>query len=108
MQGALSNLKEETQEASSDPEVETQQIISEHKQDEAGPAAGSMDLGGPVRKLTISDNVPPIMSSRTRSRRVHTGEEGAALQCSMSTIKEGDEEGDEESVCRCATVVGAR
>ena len=32
-------------EASSDPEVETQEIIPEHKEDEAGPAAGSTDLG---------------------------------------------------------------
>ena len=72
MQGALSDLEEETQEASLNPEVETQEIISEHAQDEAGPAAGSTEFGGPdlhaLRKLTISGNHSPMMSSRTRSR----------------------------------------
>ena len=47
--------KEETQEASSDPEEGTQ--------DKAGSLAGWTDLGGPalpaLRKLTINGNFPP-------------------------------------------------
>ena len=65
MQGALSDPEEETKERPSDREVETQVIIPEHKQDEAGPSAGSTELGGPVvpalRKLNISGNLPQIM-----------------------------------------------
>ena len=48
MQGTLSDPEEETEEALSDAEMETQEITSEHKQDEAGPAAGSTDSGGPI------------------------------------------------------------
>ena len=57
----------------SNPEVKTQEIISEHKQDEAGPAVGSTDWGGPVIpalwKLTISGNRSPTIPSQTRDRR---------------------------------------
>ena len=105
VQGALLYPQEEKQEASSDPEVEAQKVISEHKQDEAGPAAGLTDMEGPVvpalRNLTISGILPPIMSSRTRIRRVHTSVEGAALQSFLPTIKEVDEEGGEASVSVC-------
>ena len=101
MKEAFLHPKEEMQEAS-DPEVETQEVISEHKQDEAGPPARRTDLGGPVlpalRKLAISGNLPQIMSSRTRSRWVHTGVEGSALQRFLPTIIEGDEEGDGANV----------
>ena len=38
-------------------------------------------------KLTISSNLPPIMASRTRGRRVHTGVGGAALQSDLPTTK---------------------
>ena len=41
------------------------------------------------------------MSSFTRSQRVHTGVEGAALQFFLSTIKGVDEEGDKESMSVC-------
>ena len=61
-----------------------------------------MDLGGPVVsalwKLNISGDFPPIMSLRTRSRRVHTGVEGSALLSLLPTIKEVNEEDVEESV----------
>ena len=64
--------------------METQEIILEHKEDEAGYAAGSTDLEGPVvpalRKLTISGNLLPTMSSRTMK--------GAALQSFLPTINE--------------------
>ena len=64
-----------------------------------------MDLGGQVlptpRKVAISGNIPPIMSSRTRSRQVHKGVEGAALQKKKTKIKEVDEKGDKESVSVC-------
>ena len=75
-QGALSELEEETQEAFSEHEQEREQ-----KEGEVGPASGSANLEGPalpaLRKLTIDGNIPPILSSRTRSRRPHTGVEGA-------------------------------
>ena len=96
------DILQETKEASSSPELETQDIISEHKQDEVGPAAGSTNLKVPVvpvlRKLTISVNLPRILSSRTSSRRVHAGAGGAALQNFLPTIKEVTAEGNEESV----------
>ena len=56
MQEALLDPSEKTQQASIDREVETEAIILEHKQDRAGPAAGSNDLERPVipalQKLT--------------------------------------------------------
>ena len=88
-QVVLSKLEEETQEALSELKEETQEALSEHEQNqqqnegEAGPASGSADLEGPalpaVRKLTTDGNIPPILSSRTRSRSPHTGVEGATL-----------------------------
>ena len=86
---APSDSEEETREAPSNPEKETKDAV------------GSTDSGGSairaLRKLTISGIFQPIMSSRTRSRRVHTGVEGAALQSFLTTTKKGDEEGDEKS-----------
>ena len=65
-QGALSELEEETQEALSEHERE-QQL----KEGEVEPASGSANLEGPalpaLRKLTIDGNIPPTLSSRTRS-----------------------------------------
>ena len=74
-QGALlSELEEETQEAFSEHEREQQ-----HKEGGAEPASGSANLEGPalpaLRKLTIDGNIPPILSSRTRCRKSHTGVE---------------------------------
>ena len=64
----------ETQEALSEHEREQQ-----HKEGEAEPASGSANLEGPalpaLRKLTIDGNIPPILSSRTGSRRPHTSVE---------------------------------
>ena len=72
-QGALSELEEETQEALSEHEREQQ-----HKEGEAEPTSGLANLERPallaLRKLTIDGNIPPMLSSRTRSRRPHTGE----------------------------------
>ena len=79
-QGALSELEEETQEALSEHEREQQ-----HEDGEAEPASGSANLERPALtalcKLTIDGNIPPILSSRTRSRRPHIGVEGEALHC---------------------------
>ena len=87
-QGTFSKLEEETQEALSELEEETQGALSEnereqqHEEGEAEPASGSANLEGPalpsLRKHTIDGNIPPIFSSRTRSRRPHTGVEGEA------------------------------
>ena len=56
-----------------------------------GPASGSSNLEGPalpaLRKLTIDGNIPPILSSRTKSRRPHTGVEGAALHFFLPAIE---------------------
>ena len=97
-QGALSEL-EEKQETLSEHEREKQQ-----KEGEAGPASGSANLEGPalpaLRKLTIDVNIPPILSSRTRSRRPHTGVEGAALHCFLPAI-EAEEENDAEDALTC-------
>ena len=69
------------------------------------PAARLTDLEEPVlrmpRKLAISGNLPPIMSSRTRSRQVHKGVEGAALQIIFPTIQEVDEKDDKRTVSVC-------
>ena len=89
-QGALSELEEETQEALSEHELEQQ-----HKEGEAEPASGSAYLEGPalpaLRKLTIDSNIPPILSSRTRSRRPHTGVEGQALYYFLPAIEAEEE-----------------
>ena len=107
-QGAFSNLEEETQEASSELEEETQEAFSDHEQEqqqkggEAGPASGSANLGGPalpaLRKLTIDGNIPPILSSRTRSRRPHTGVEGKALHCFLPAIEAEVENGVKDAL----------
>ena len=96
-QGALSELEEETQEAFSEHERE-QQL----KEGEAEPGSGSSNLEGPalpaLRKLTIDGNIPPMLSSRTRSRRSHTGVEGEALHCFLPAIKAEEENGVEDAL----------
>ena len=114
-QGAFSKLEEETKEALSKLEEETQKTFSEHeqeqqqKEDEAGPSSGSANLKGSalpgLRKLTIDGNIPPILSSRTRSRIPHTGVEGAALHCFLPAV-EGEEENGVKDAWRATT--GAR
>ena len=106
--GAFSKLEEETQEALSELEEETQEALSKHEQKlqpkrgEAGPASGSENLEGPALpalcKLTIDGNIPPILSLRTRSRRPHTGVEGAALHCFLSAIEAEEEKGVEDAL----------
>ena len=85
------------QEALSEYEREQQQ-----KEGEAGPASGSENLEGPtlpaLRKLTIDGNIPSILSSRTRSRRPHTGVVGAALHCFLPVIKAEEENGVEDAL----------
>ena len=96
-QRAFSKLQDETQEALSKHEQEKQQ-----KESEAGPTSGSVNLEGPalpaLRKLTIDGNIPPILSSRTRSRRPLTGVEGAALHCFLPAIKAEEENGVEDAL----------
>ena len=107
-QGAFSKLEEQAQEALSELEEETQEALSEHEQEqqqkegEAGPASESENLEGPalpaLRKLTIDGNIPPIFSSRTRSRRPHNGAEGEALYCFLPTIEAEEENGVEDAL----------
>ena len=107
-QGALSKLEEETQEALSELEEETQEALLEHEQEqqqkegEAGRASVSANLERPALpalcKLTIDGNIPPILSSRTRSRRPHTGVEGAALHCFLPAIEAAEENGVEDAL----------
>ena len=96
-QGAFSKLEEETQEALSEHEQEQHQ-----KEGRAGPASGSSNLVGPalpaLRKLTIDVNIPPMLSSRTRSRRPHTGVEGEALHCFLPAIEAEKENGVEDAL----------
>ena len=109
-QEALSEHEEETQGALSKLEEETQEVLSEHEREqqheegEAEPASGSVNLEGPalpaLRKLTIDGNIPPILSSRTRSRRPHTGVEGEALHCFLPAI-EAEEENGVEGALAC-------
>ena len=98
-QEASSELEEETQEALSDHEPEQQ-----HKEGGVEPASGSTNLEGPalpsLREVTIDGNIPPILSSRTRSRRPHTGVEGETLHCFLPTI-ETEEENDVENALAC-------
>ena len=69
---------------------------------EAGPASGSANLEVPalpaLRKLTIDGNIPPILSSRTKSRRPHTGVKGAALHCSLPAIEAEEENGVKDAL----------
>ena len=107
-QGAFWKLKEEMQEALSELEEERQETFSEHEQEqqqkegEAGPASGSANLEGPalpaLRKLTVNGNIPPILSSPTRSRRPHTGVEGATLHCFLPAIEAEEENGVEDAL----------
>ena len=96
-QGALTELEEETRKAFSEHEQEQQQ-----KKGEAGPASGSANLERPVlpalRKLTIDGNILPVLSSRTRSRRPHTGVEGAALHCFLPAIEAEEENGVKDAL----------
>ena len=96
-QGALSELEEEPQEALSEHERERQ-----HKEGGAEPASGSANLEGPalptLRKLTIDGNIPPILSSRTRSRRPHSGVEGEGLHCFLPAIQAEEENGVEDAL----------
>ena len=96
-QGALSELEEKTQEALPEHEQEQQQ-----KEGEAGPASGSANLEGAalpaLRMLAIDGSIPPILSSRTRSRRPHTGGKGAALHCFLLAIEAEKKNGVEDAL----------
>ncbi|CAN0158978.1 unnamed protein product, partial [Ascophyllum nodosum] len=85
------------------------QALSDHEQEqqhqdgEAEPASGSSNLEGPaltaLRKLTIDGNIPPILSSRTRSRRPHTnGVEGESLHYILPTIEAEEQNGVEDAL----------
>ena len=102
-QEAPSYPKEEIQEVLLDPEQGTDEVPSDSEdetQDEAGTEAELTYLRGTavlaLWKLTISDNLPSSMSSRTRSQRVHPGVKGAAFKSFPSTTKEVGGKGDEE------------
>ena len=107
-QEAFSEHEEETQEALSELKEETQEAFSEHEQEqqpkesEARPTSGSANLEGPalpaLRKLTIDGNVSPILSSRTRSRRPHTGVEGAALHRFLPAIEAEEQNGVKDAL----------
>ena len=107
-QQALSELEGETQGALSEHEEETQEALSEnereqqHEEGGAEPALGLANLEGPalpaLRKLTIDGNIPPILSSRTRSRRPHTGVEEVALHCFLPAIGDEEENGVEDAL----------
>ena len=96
-QGALLELEEETQEALSEHEQEQQ-----HEEGEAKPASGSANLEGPalpaLRKLTTNGNIPPILSSCTRSRRPHTGVEGETSHFFLPAIEAEEENGAEDAL----------
>ena len=68
----------------------------------SGTCIGVGNLEGPalpaMRKLTINGNIPPILSSRTRSRRPHTDVEEAALHCFLPTIEAEEENGVKDSL----------
>ena len=107
-QEAPSDPKEEIQEVLLDPEQGKKEVPSDYEeetQDEAETEAELTDLGETVVlalwKLTISDNLPPRMSSRTRSQRGHTSVEGTAFQMFPPTTKEVGEKGDVESMLVC-------
>ena len=98
-QGFLSEIEEETQEALWEHKRE-QQL----KEGEAEPVSGSANLEGlavpALRKLTIDGNIPPILTSRTRSRRPHTGVEGEALHCFLPAL-EAEDKNDVEDALTC-------
>ena len=83
-------------------------MLSEHEGEQqqqegyAGPASVSANLEGQaspaLRKLTIDGNIPPILSSRTRSQRPHTGVEGAALHCFLPATEAEEEKGVEDAL----------
>ena len=83
-------------------------MLSEHEREQqqkeggAGPASRSENLEGPalpaLRNLTIDGNIPPILSSRTRSRRPHTGVERAGLHCFLPAIEAEEENGVEDAL----------
>ena len=89
-------------------EHETQEALSEHEREqqleegEAEPVSESANLEGlalpALRKLTIDGNIPPILASRTRSRRRHTGVDGEALNCSLPAIEAEEENGVEDAL----------
>ena len=115
----LSDPVSKTQEVPSDPKEEIHVVLLDPEQgkeevpsdseeqtlDEAGTEAELTNLGETavldLWKVTINDNLPPRMSSRTRSRRVHTGVEGEAFQRFPPTTKEVGEKGDEGSTLVC-------
>ena len=107
-QEAISELEGETQGALSDHGEDTQEVLSEDEREqqheEGGAEARSASLEEPtvpaLRKLAIGGNVPPILSSRTRSRKPHTGVEGGALHCLLPAI-EAEEENGVEDVLAC-------
>ena len=107
-QEAISELEGETQGALSDHGEDTQEVLSEDEREqqheEEGAEARSASLEGLTvpapRKLAIGGNVPPILSSRTRSRKPHTGVEGGALHCFLPAI-EAEEENGVEDVLTC-------
>ena len=51
-----------------------------------------------LRKLTIDGNIPPTLSSRTRSRRPHTAVEGEASHCFLPAIEAEEENGMEDAL----------
>ncbi|CAN0139877.1 unnamed protein product, partial [Ascophyllum nodosum] len=89
---------------------DTQEVLSEDEREqqheEGGAEARSASLEGPtvpaLRKLAIDSNVPPILSSRTRSRKPHTGVEGGALHCFLPAIEAEEENGGEDDEWRKA------
>ena len=94
---------QETREVPSDPEEETQEASSDsdEKKRVARLAAGSRDLGNcsyPRVRSSLSATIfRQTIQSRTWSRRVHAGVEGAAPQNILPTIEEVDEEST--SIC---------
>ena len=51
-----------------------------------------------LRKLTIDGNIPPILSSHTRSQRPHTGAEGTVFHCFLPAIEAEEENGVEDAL----------
>lgn len=75
---------------------------------ESGPVSKLSKSDGRIscalRKVAIIGNIPPMLSSRTRRRRVHTGVEEAALQSflpAVGEVDEVDEEDDENNDLAC-------
>ena len=107
-QEEFSKIEEQTREALSELEEKTQEAVSEHwqeqqqKESEAGPPSGLANLEGSalpaLLKLTIDGNIPPLLSSHTRSRRPHTGGKGAALHCFLPAIEAEEEDGVKDAL----------